>query len=122
MDKPQMNASCVYYRIREVMQSGIRFYSEVVRVNVNAKVTLLGTPNPNPFRDKFTLSALLRVDNLINVKIADQEGRIVYQRIFSGQTGSNYMNVSELGGLKPGVYVVQIRVDDEVIREKLVKQ
>jgi hypothetical protein len=122
MDKPQVNTSSVYYRIREVMASGVRFYSNVVKVNVNAKVTLLGTPNPNPFKDKFVVSALLRVDNMINVKIADQGGRIVYEKRFDGRAGSNVITVSNLSNLNTGIYLVEIKVDDETIHEKLMKQ
>jgi hypothetical protein len=122
MDKPQVNTSCVYYRVREIMESGMRFYSNVVKVNVNAKVTLLGSPNPNPFKDKFIVSALLRVDNMINVKIADQGGRIVYEKRFNGSAGSNVITVANLSSLNPGIYLVEIKVDDETIHEKLMKQ
>jgi len=58
----------------------------------------------------------------VKVSVADQDGRIVYQKMIKGQTGSNKFSVANLSGLKPGVYLVEIRVEDEVIREKLIKQ
>jgi len=37
-------------------------------------------------------------------------------------TGENMLTVSGLSHLSKGVYVVEITVDEEVIREKLIKQ
>ena len=74
------------------------------------------------FADRFSFSALLRADAFVKVSVADQDGRIVYQKMIKGQTGSNKFTVANLSALKPGVYLVEIRVEDEVIREKLIKQ
>jgi Secretion system C-terminal sorting domain len=111
-----------FYRIRQVMQNGIRFYSNVVKVNLNAKITLIGRPNPNPFTNKFAFNANLRSDNNIHVTLSDQNGRKVYQKIFNGRTGSNALAVENLSNLKPGIYLVEIKVEDETIHEKLIKQ
>jgi len=116
------DAKVTYYRIKQAMQNGMNYYSNVVKVNNNSKITLIGKPNPNPFINKFVVSALLRLNNPIYVKIADQDGRMVYQKVFTGQAGTNSINIDNLGGLKPGIYVVEVRVDDEVIREKLIKE
>ena len=116
------DAKVTYYRIKQAMQNGMNYYSNVVKVNNNSKITLIGKPNPNPFINKFVVSALLRLANPIYVKIVDQDGRMVYHNVYTGQAGTNSINVNNLGGLKPGVYVVEVRVDDEVIREKLIKE
>jgi hypothetical protein len=122
MNTENTDAKVTYYRVKEAMQNGVNYYSNVEKINNNTKITLIGKPNPNPFFDKFVISALLRLANPIYVKIADQDGRMVYQKIFSGQPGSNNVTVSNLQGLKPGIYVVEMRVEDEVIHEKLIKQ
>jgi hypothetical protein len=46
----------------------------------------------------------------------------VYQRNISGNTGENRISINGLDGLSRGVYMVEITVDEEIIREKLIKQ
>jgi len=121
-DAPDALSKSKFYRICETMKNGDRYYSNVVKVNLNFKINLIDKPNPNPFADRFSFSALLRADAFVKVSVADQDGRIVYQKMIKGQTGSNKFSVANLSGLKPGVYLVEIRVEDEVIREKLIKQ
>jgi hypothetical protein len=104
------------------MQNGIRLYSNVVKVNISAKINLVGKPNPNPFKNKFVFNALLKADNNIVVSVADQNGRRVYQKIFNGHAGANNLSVENLSNLKPGVYLVEIKVEDEILHEKLIKQ
>ncbi len=111
-----------FYRVRQVMQSGVRFYSNVVKVNMSAKINLIDKPNPNPFKSKFVFNALMKSDNNIIVTLSDQNGRKVYQKIFNGHTGANSLTVENLSMLKPGVYLVEIKVEDEVLHEKLIKQ
>jgi hypothetical protein len=111
-----------FYRIRQVMENGTRFYSNVVKVNMSAKINLVDKPKPNPFKNKFEFNALLKADHTIQVTLADQNGRKVYQKIFSGHTGVNSLSVENLSNLKPGVYLVEIKVEDEILHEKLIKQ
>ena len=111
-----------YYRVRQVMQSGIRFYSNVVKINMSAKINLIDRPNPNPFKSKFVFNAQLKSDNDILVTLSDQNGRRVYQRVFNGHTGANNVSVENLTNLKPGIYLVEIKVENEVFHEKLIKQ
>ncbi len=111
-----------FYRIRQVMENGTRFYSNVVKVNISGKINLVDKPKPNPFKNKFEFNALLKADNNIQVTLTDQNGRKVYQKIFSGRVGANNLSVENLSNLKPGVYLVEIKVEDEVLHEKLIKQ
>ena len=111
-----------YYRIRQVMQSGIRFYSNVVKINMSAKINLIDRPKPNPFTSKFVFNAQLKSDNEIFVTLSDQNGRKVYQKVFNGHTGANNVSVENLTNLKPGIYLVEIKVENEVVHEKLIKQ
>ena len=116
------NSKFTYYRIRSAMPSGVNFYSNVVKVNNNSKITLIGSPNPNPFTSKIAFNALLRNNGSIAFRMADQDGRLVYQKVFTGQSGANNLSVDNLTNLKPGVYLAEIRVEDEVIHQKLIKQ
>ena len=111
-----------YYRIRQVMQERVSYYSNVVKINMSAKINLIDKPNPNPFKSKFVFNALLKSDNNILVTLSDQNGRKVYQKTFNGHTGANSLTVESLSNLTPGVYLVEIKVEDEVLHEKLIKQ
>ncbi|MGB8195281.1 MAG: T9SS type A sorting domain-containing protein [Chitinophagaceae bacterium] len=111
-----------FYRIRQVMRSGMRFYSNVVNVSFHNKLGLTSNVRPNPFIDRVEANVWLKTTNAIDVRMTDQSGRTVYTRQFSGKSGDNKLNISGIGRLTPGVYVIELRVQDEVIREKLIRQ
>ena len=122
MDAPNGVDKNKFYRIRQTMKSGINFYSNVVKVNVNFKINLVDQPTPNPFVDKFSFNAILRADNTVRLSMIDESGRLVYQRMIKGQAGINKFSVENLMSLNPGVYLVEIKVEDVVIRQKLIKR
>jgi hypothetical protein len=111
-----------YYRIKQNNRSGVRSYSNVVRVSFNNKVNLVSAVRPNPFVNQLDANLWLRSSNTIHVRMMDQSGRVVYRRDFSGHSGENKLNVQGIGHLKPGVYVLELNVQDELIREKVIKQ
>lgn len=111
-----------YYRVRQSMKSGTRFYSNIVQIYLNNKINLAGAISPNPFADHFNFSIQLKSPKPVNVKLADQSGRIVYNNQFNGKTGENKFRVNDISNLKKGIYFVEISVENEIIREKIVKQ
>lgn len=111
-----------FYRIKQVMTSGIRFYSNVVNVGFNNKFNLIGNLGPNPFSNLIEAKLWMRTSNMVNVRLIDQSGRIVYARQFAGRAGDNRFTMDNLGKFKAGVYIVELAVQDEVIREKIIKQ
>jgi len=121
-DPNSNNASVKYYRIREAMANNNGYYSNVVKVNFSSKLMLISKPSPNPFQSQFDLNLELKSSNPVSIKIMNQSGAMVRQRMVNGAQGANKITVDGLTGLSAGVYVVEIRVDEEVIREKLIKQ
>ena len=111
-----------YYRVREVLPTGSSYYSNVVKINLGSKLTLLSKPSPNPFFGKFDLRLELKSASPIAIRLRNQGGSLVYQRNISGNTGENRISINGLDGLSRGVYMVEITVDEEIIREKLIKQ
>ncbi|HEY0680329.1 MAG TPA: T9SS type A sorting domain-containing protein [Chitinophagaceae bacterium] len=111
-----------FYRIKEVMRNGTRFYSNVVNVTFNSKFNLTGNIKPNPFVSQMEVSLWLRSSNLVNVRILDQSGRAVHNQQFTGRSGDNKLRIDRLGSLNAGIYIVEMSVQDEVIREKVIKQ
>lgn len=111
-----------FYRIKQVMASGVRYYSNIVHVNFKNRFNLIGNLGPNPFNTHIDAKIWMRTPNTVNVRILDQSGRAVYTRQFTGRTGDNKFTLDNLGNFKPGVYVVEIAVQEEVIREKIIRQ
>jgi Secretion system C-terminal sorting domain len=112
----------VYYRIRQVMNNGSRIYSNVLRITFNSKINLVSKPKPNPFINYIDVSVQLKTASQVTARLSDQSGRLVYNHNFSGQTGNNDLKLDNIGGLRTGIYILELTVDDEIIREKLIKQ
>ncbi len=110
-----------YYRIRQVTKSGMRYFSNVVKLNGN-KISLNSKIKPNPFVNQVELSVQLAVANKIEVRISSQSGAMLFQRSYKGNVGTNSIKIAELGNLSPGVYFIELKSGDEIIREKLIKQ
>ena len=100
----------------------IRYYSNVEKVTLNSKINLITTPRPNPFINSFDFNVQLPAANAISMRVLDQSGRAVHQARISGQKGNNNIRVDALSGIRPGIYIVEISVGDEKLREKLIKQ
>jgi hypothetical protein len=120
-DAPKASGKNIFYRVRQQMNSGMRYYSNVVKINTTAKIDLIERPTPNPFSQRFSFNAQLRADNQISVRLTDQGGRMVYQKLFSGHSGSNKITVENLPNVNPGIYLLEIKVENETIHEKLIK-
>jgi len=110
-----------FYRIRAVMTSSWKQYTNVVSVKFSSKISLMAELHPNPFIDQVQANLWMKSADAVNVRMMDQSGRIVYVKQFSGKPGQNQVTLNNLGNLKPGVYIVEMRVQDEVIREKVIK-
>jgi len=111
-----------YYRIKEVIPGGTNYYSNIIKINFGSKVQLLNKPNPNPFNSQFDLRLEMKSAGTVALRLRNQAGALVYQRNINAGAGENKLTVSGLSHLSKGVYVVEITVDEEVIREKLIKQ
>jgi len=111
-----------YYRVREVMNGGMRLYSEVLTVTFNSRISLLSKPAPNPIVDQVNVSVQLKSAGNITARLTDQSGRVVYQRNYSGPEGENKLRLDGILHLAPGIYILELAVGEEIIREKLIKQ
>lgn len=111
-----------YYRVRQCKTSGIRFYSNMAKVRVNSKITLASQLSPNPFIDNFNVNIDVKSAGVVRVRILDQSGRVMQVRKFNCNAGINKLSVIGLGNLTKGIYVVEIGAEEELIREKMIKE
>ena len=111
-----------FYRVRMITRGSMRYYSNVENVLVDSKAVLVGTINPNPVVNDFNVNIMLSGNNTINVRVVDQGGKVVYNNKYSGHSGENKIVVSNMNRVKAGVYIVEMSVENEIIREKIIKQ
>jgi hypothetical protein len=104
------------------MKSGVRNYSNVANLLLGDKLFLASAPNPNPFIDHVDCVISLKTKNTITTRILDQRGSLVKQQTLDCNAGENRINVNGLAHLKSGMYIMEFRIDDQVVRSKLIKQ
>jgi len=110
-----------YYRVREVMNTGIRVYSRVITILLNTSIRLLHKSGPNPFVDNIDVDVQLKSAGTIVARLTDQSGRVVYRRNFNGPEGENKFKIDGVLHLAPGIYILELQVGEETIRQKLIK-
>ncbi len=122
VDTENGSGQSYYYRIRQHMKSGLRVYSNIVKISSNRVIGFIGKPNPNPFFGHLKFNIDLRSSSPVKIRLIDQSGRVVAERQFKGEYGSNDFTISGLSGLQSGVYMAEFSAGNETRREKLIKQ
>ena len=111
-----------FYRIREVMSSGVKYYSNIISLAINSRIAFNVKPKPNPFINNLELDFHLESNSSVLIQLIDQSGRVVKQQRVAGNRGDNRTTISNLSTLAKGIYTVELKVDGQVLREKLIKQ
>ena len=121
-DNQASGSGHAYYRVKAVMKSGIRNYSNVMSILIADQMFLVSAPNPNPFINRVDCILSMKNKTSVTVRILDQRGSVVKQMDIDCNAGENKININGLGHLKPGMYIAEFRVDEQVMRSKLIKQ
>lgn len=76
---------------------------------------------PNPNNGLFTIELSNSSANHLAVKITDVQGKKVYEKT-ENNIGSNYSKQLDLGHLAKGVYYIEVKAEEQIIRNKLIVQ
>jgi hypothetical protein len=122
-DSQNSFSSQTMYRIRQHMTNGgLRFYSNVININFHNSIKMVSKPRPNPFISSIELDLRLKFSHNISFLLKDRSGRNVYQKQISGHIGDNKVVLDGLTGLPTGLYILEVSANDQVVREKIIKQ
>jgi hypothetical protein len=110
-----------YYRLKIVNQDGKYFYSKVIIINKDGRSLYLNVIRPNPFTGQISICILMSENQKLEVQLLDEAGRKVKERKLSGVQGTNTILFNDLNTLVEGLYIVKVRVNDEVLVQKLLK-
>jgi hypothetical protein len=108
-----------FYRLRLISGDGNFRYSEIRTVVIKKGIQEISL-SPNPAADITTLTVLSLVDDDAMIRISDMKGSLVYEQSTAVNKGLNTISLPFIQKLGSGVYIVQVRINDEMLAEKLI--
>lgn len=98
-----------YYRLKIIDRDGRYNYSRIVKIEAGKAVNI--SIAPNPAHHYFVLTG---AEVFTNIFITDASGRLVRQ--MKRQSNNRY----DIAGFTKGVYLIQLKNDNQILAEKLV--
>jgi hypothetical protein len=108
-----------YYRLR-IADNRAHKYSKIILLS-NRSLEFAVRSMKNPFTDRISFELISPDDAPVTVSLLDTYGRLVKQQKGSVNTGSNNVQMTGLGKLPAGIYVLQIQMKDKTILNRLLK-
>jgi hypothetical protein len=110
----------VYYQLHQVNYNGSVTQSKVIGVNVATAADMLDI-YPNPVSGNGELRFYSFRSEPVNVAVFDMKGSPVMSAEVKAAEGFNTANL-EFSALSPGVYIISLKNEQEVIRKRFIKQ
>ena len=114
-------AQTVYYRLRVTHADGAEKYTQSSAVKYGRRVHGIVQLFPNPAQTKTSLVLNAVTDEIVQLKIIDNTGRIVVARILSVVRGRNNFDL-DVSSLSAGFYYVELTSATINEKTKLIKQ
>jgi len=111
-----------YYRLKMVDIDGKFEYSRIVIIRIDNSVQLITKVAPNPFTGKIDVYLTLTHNTAVDFRFIDINGRMVFSKSVKGLKGFNWFTINDLDKLPSAPYMLNIKTDDAMIVEKLIKQ
>jgi len=109
-----------YYRLKMIDIDNRFEYSPVRIVNFGDVASDIKI-YPNPFTEKVSIAINSNIADNAMVTVFDNAGKLVFNRKDAIQKGTNVLIINNLNKLAAGSYIVQIKLKDKTITQKLIK-
>ncbi len=108
------------YRLKQVDEDGKFTYSNIVNIVLANKYGL--DIYPNPFNDVIIIKANVKKAEVLNIQIADLQGRVLLHQSKTFQAG-NKEAIIDVRSLKPGLYLLKVisSGDEVLVTQKIIK-
>jgi hypothetical protein len=107
-----------YYRLKQTDLDGNYEYLGIRAATLKAKEQIV--ISPNPAQDlKFTIHVTNPSEHPVYVKVMDTSGEELYARRYAASEIQNNEVTIDLPATTPGMYILQVILDDSVYTEKL---
>lgn len=118
---PDLLKGKVYYRLKIYNTEGRIKYSQIlVFSNSNESLELVSINNP--FNTLLSFTVYSPGNKMINSRLIDASGKTVKSISFPLVKGVNYLRIDNTSLLQPGIYILWLESNGEMIQRKLIKQ
>jgi Secretion system C-terminal sorting domain len=97
----------LYYRVKEVDESGHTVYSKVVSIRTNDGASVKLAVYPNPANGSATISFTATVQGPVSLRLIDLKGRLLWQTEYQANAGMNQLPLSAIRMLSDGIYLLE---------------
>ncbi|WP_462255287.1 T9SS type A sorting domain-containing protein [Ferruginibacter sp.] len=121
-DITPLTSAVTYYRLKEVSTDGSFKYSFAVTIrrdnNLKNAVTVLN----NPVAGNLNISVNATAPGIMQLKIINNSGQVVYQQKNNLVRGHNIFNITAAGFLNyaKGIYNLQVTINNEKLNKKFI--
>jgi hypothetical protein len=115
----------VYYQLKQIDLNGTYDYSDVIRIRLQAAAytTSIDKVYPNPTKDRLFIQYNSPENSLFTLRLLTPEGKVLLNSQFVSSIGDQTADIDLTENvLKPGMYVLEVQSDNEVFRQKVIKQ
>ncbi len=112
-----------YYRLKMVDKDGSSKLSNIIvlRVLENENESASFTIAGNPFKERLSMMIQSLKQEQVVIRLMDQSGKIVKQRMVMLEKGMNNISIDQLSGLPTGTYIIGMVQDGKMKSVKVVK-
>jgi len=108
----------MYYRLKVIGKAGEIKYSNLLMVRLSPVKTTVSIM-PNPVNDVAVVKFFAAKESVITLRLIDNLGKIVLLQKQKAFKGNNALQLTGLGKYSPGVYSLQLWMNDEIVTMKL---
>jgi hypothetical protein len=112
----------VYYRLKYIIPSGAYYFSQAQVLYVDGTDNLSVTIAPNPVTDRFKIQIKSTVSTPVEIHVKDQTGKLVHKQVVTAGSGFNQWQIEKNRSWVPGTYMVEINMQGEVLRKRILVQ
>jgi hypothetical protein len=118
---PDILKAKVFYRLKIYNSQGKLRYSQIiVFTTINNLFDLVSIDNP--FGSVLQFGVYADRNRMLDVKLFDVSGKIVKTSSFSLTKGTNTLRMTNASSLPPGIYILSLYSNGEMIHRKILKQ
>jgi hypothetical protein len=119
-DVSSLTATTLYYRIKIITKNGEVDYSNYIVIGIKPQANTTVTIAPNPATTEVNIKFTSNREEIIEIRLVDNAGRIILKEKKQIVKGSNTVQLSSLGKLSNGLYLMQFMLNGEMQFSKII--